>query len=864
MNSINIFEKLSQIFKQEKINNELFNTLRVENASKLKTTLKIYILEFLLDKEDKNAGIKESNDIWFIKDNDENIELCYKYIELLINLLKYDKLSEINIFNEIDVFINTKVGNKVFYLISILNKFLLHEQIILLFVGFALGEKKEFIRNNFIANLQYLLSLAKSKKTSIDNKMNIYSLKENILETLNVYFMFLLKIKKDFNSINSLEEFLFNSVSDEINLNNYYEIIAKAGKIKYLYSNKKNNIKSILYKMKESKFIEKINENIKTTIIEVNLFNIDIKGGEEEEEEEEEEDEDEEVKNKSLDSQDKQIILFSNKDKPKNEIMSISNSNQQCQHNKNINITCKGEKNKEIEEKEEKARKVNQKNIEIDKNIEANTFNEKSQNFVNNKIKDTIENSFDKQMNKINQNENKRNKTINNGEEKNLLSNNIIYTENNDEKETNSNSSLISQKSKATEDILKDIMKYVDYPKYSEFNFGTNINNDANDFYAGANTIYFLNELNQKVNGLKNMLKNSIFDIKEFVEISELESKIRLSSLTNLKLEILINILKNPNIVNIKRKIIEIITFHLMLENVDYFQLKDDFEPDQSNLDNLEKMIDLKLLKKKNDKKILNDSERFRKLKLNIKSKISENKASKDKLIYLDKDKKKKLFIAKNFLDYYKSILNNPIHITGDNSNYYLLPRSLFNSEIEVNKYLYDLESVLSENDSINTIIGLNVEKEIVNFELYKKEKLLDIKDILKILFSFNSQFKNIDNQATKIIKNKRDEFLNNIKKKAENYKNIFIIDEKNDDNEKCNVFDENINTLIDECVNKFENEVLNKFYELIEKVYDGEINKEKENIICKVRNFVSKYIENCHIKLIKKEQFPDIVEEIY
>ena len=158
----------------------------------------------------------------------------------------------------------------------------------------------------------------------------------------------------------------------------------------------------------------------------------------------------------------------------------------------------------------------------------------------------------------------------------------------------------------------------------------------------------------------------------------------------------------------------------------------------------------------------------------------------------------------------------------------------------------------------------MNVEKEIVNLELYKKEKLLDIKDILKILFSFNSQFKNIDNQATKIIKKKRDEFLNNIKKKAENYKNIFIIDEKNDDNEKCNVFDENINTLIDECVNKFENEVLNKFYELIEKVYDGEINKEKENIICKVRNFVSKYIENCHIKLIKKEQFPDINKLLY
>ena len=209
MNSTNIFENLSQIFQRQEINNKLFNELKVENASKLKTTLKIYILEFLLDEKDSNAQIKKSDDIWFIRDNVDNLELCYKYIELLFNLLKSDKLAEINIFNEIDIFINTKVGNKIFYLISILNKFFLPEMITLLFVGFALGEHKEFIRNNYLKNLEDLLILAKSKKTFIDNKMNICLLNENILELLNIYFMFLLNIKKDFKSINSLEKFLF-------------------------------------------------------------------------------------------------------------------------------------------------------------------------------------------------------------------------------------------------------------------------------------------------------------------------------------------------------------------------------------------------------------------------------------------------------------------------------------------------------------------------------------------------------------------------------------------------------------------------------------------------------------------------------
>ena len=84
MNSSNILENLCQIFEQKIIDNKLLFQFKSENVSQLKTTLKIYILEFLLDNNDKNAQITKSNEIWFIRDNSENSELCFKYIEIMI------------------------------------------------------------------------------------------------------------------------------------------------------------------------------------------------------------------------------------------------------------------------------------------------------------------------------------------------------------------------------------------------------------------------------------------------------------------------------------------------------------------------------------------------------------------------------------------------------------------------------------------------------------------------------------------------------------------------------------------------------------------------------------------------------------
>ena len=68
MNDTNIYETLCQIFQQKDIDNKLLKKLKLENLSKAKTTIKIYILEFLIDSEDKKSIIKDLNDIWFIKD----------------------------------------------------------------------------------------------------------------------------------------------------------------------------------------------------------------------------------------------------------------------------------------------------------------------------------------------------------------------------------------------------------------------------------------------------------------------------------------------------------------------------------------------------------------------------------------------------------------------------------------------------------------------------------------------------------------------------------------------------------------------------------------------------------------------------
>ena len=263
MNSDDIYQRLCQLFSQRDINYDLMNKLNKMSVSNLNNTIKIYLLQFLMDQEDKTAHIQKKDDLWFIKENIDNKTIINKYVDLLINLAKRDDLSNIDIIKEIDPFLDTEIGTKVLYLISILNKFKFPRILLLLYLGFIIGEKIEFIKKNYTLNLMDLLRTVKSGISFIDSKMQIYSLSENSLEILNLYVFSKVFLGDEKNYIYSLENALINSDYNEKMIKIYYHKLEKDKLLDYIFYGKENNMPNEIYKNKSSLLIQDIKVKIK-------------------------------------------------------------------------------------------------------------------------------------------------------------------------------------------------------------------------------------------------------------------------------------------------------------------------------------------------------------------------------------------------------------------------------------------------------------------------------------------------------------------------------------------------------------------------------------------------------------------------
>ena len=195
-------------------------------------------------------------------------------------------------------------------------------------------------------------------------------------------------------------------------------------------------------------------------------------------------------------------------------------------------------------------------------------------------------------------------------------------------------------------------------------------------------------------------------------------------------------LLQIANLVNIKRKLIEVIPFNLMEKYHKYFYFNKDYYPSEINLKELKFFLEKKLKECKSQEKDLIEKDLNR---LNNFINAKDTKTSIDCQVYIDdRDKTgKKLRMIIDFLKFCQNYFHPIVHtskITLD---------SLFSSNLKFVDYVFSLkDNIKNDNDKDNKneedkfetdLKELTIEKDI---KLYKEKKNIEIEDALKILCS--------------------------------------------------------------------------------------------------------------------------------
>lgn len=516
MNSNDTFQLICELFKKRKINSQLINKLEQKKVSDLKSTVKLYLLKFLIDPDDKTAHIYNKNDLWFIKENAENIDIINKYILLLYNIIKKDNISNIDIIKEIEPFIDTNVGTKIIYIISILNKLNLQKIIYLLFLGFIIGEKKDFIKRNYLMNIKDLLSIIEPEISDTQSDIHIYYLNDNALEILNLYVFFNKFLSNEINYIYSLRNALNTKDSPDFNKYQFYNKLIKEGLIDTLFFKEENNIISNVYKNKVVNMMQIIKKNVENyNKMNQDLFKDDLSNNEEflkefnegidleekeieERRENNEEDEDEANEDNEKEDMEKENIedksnLFI--DKIKNST-SINNINL-----KNEKPTIKEENQIQTDAENDN----NQKTIPI---IKENKI-QNSRNYN----KESLSEISDKEMEIVGKNINVNTELLTTKNNKEINNDSLIEThDNSGEKSLKMDFQKIPLISHFQDKTLDNIKDYINYPSLDVMNIQEDEEeNDDKRLFIGFS--FYLMLLGSKKERLNHILKSSIFDM---------------------------------------------------------------------------------------------------------------------------------------------------------------------------------------------------------------------------------------------------------------------------------------------------------------------------------------------------------------
>ena len=344
--------------------------------------------------------------------------------------------------------------------------------------------------------------------------------------------------------------------------------------------------------------------------------------------------------------------------------------------------------------------------------------------------------------------------------------------------------------------------------------------NKLNNLCAKIPTI--IKEMNINKNSLDKYYKLLFENSKNIILIKKLSSTILL--------------LQNSNIFNIKRKLVEAMIFNIIEKYKTYFSFNSEYYPKESNLNQLMKYILEKLITCKQDNNTDLIKEDLTRLESIIKN-VNNNMNSNSSLVIDNKEKTgKKIKMVIDFLRFCKNYLHPFVHANDKGINYYLLPRSLFSSNLKYADYVFSLTDIINgnNNDEKEEKNEINLETIDNDLKLYKDEKVIEIDEALKILFQNKTSYLdaiNIDNIISSQ-KNYQDE-LKLLDKNigpffeifpVELYQDFIITDEINQKEAdlitKLNNFDISISQIID---NKLARDEGYKIIQDIKKLIDFE-----------------------------------------
>ena len=248
-----------------------------------------------------------------------------------------------------------------------------------------------------------------------------------------------------------------------------------------------------------------------------------------------------------------------------------------------------------------------------------------------------------------------------------------------------------------------------------------------------------LNNLCQKISYIINNLNINKNALDKYNELNALniDNKLLLNKLSSTML-----LLQNANIINIKRKLVESLNFAILEKNHEILEFEPNYIQSKSNLKDLKEII-IELKDKCNDlkeKKILEEDLDRLNEKIDAASEGEVSGFIKVKDVKNNKIKEK-VRMSLDFLRFCKKNLHPFVHASSDKLNLYLLPRSLFKSDIKYTEYIFTLEDIIEtkekeKKDEEKKENELNKDK---NLNIYKENKEIKVDEALKILLGTNA-----------------------------------------------------------------------------------------------------------------------------